>query len=160
MGPISAVNVNPTAASFQASPATRPAADAAGSGSAAGGVQIASASVVSSSLSITNVHNAVGSLLQSIDADLANNKMLRMLIGLMILLALLQNSQSKGEEAGQELGNPGSASRTQFLGVFSSSTTVQIQQSVSTALAVEVTGAFGSSASQPESSGGQVDVSA
>lgn len=160
MGPISAVNVNPTTASFGASPATQPKADAAGGGSAAGGVQIASTSVISSSLSITNVHNAVGSLLQSIDADLANNKMLRMLIGLMILLAMLQNSQSQGGGAGKGLENPGSAGRTQFLGVFSSSTTVQIQQSVSTSLAVEVTGAFGSSASQPESCGGQVDVSA
>ncbi len=154
MGPISAVNVNPTAASFEASPTTQPAGDA------AGGVQITSSSAVSSSLSITSVQNAVGSLLQGIDGDLANNKMLRMLIGLMILLALLQNSQSEGGGAGQGVGQPGAGSRPQFLGVFSSSTTVHVQQSVSTSLTVEVSGAFDSSASQPESSGGQIDVSA
>ncbi len=87
--------------------------------------------VLSGSQSISNVFAAVSTMMQSIGGSVENDRMMRMLIALMILLSLLQEqqesqSQSGGNELAQ-LGN-GANSRSSYIGIFSSSTTIIFQQ--------------------------------
>jgi hypothetical protein len=160
MGPISAINDGLPRQPSSAAAVEAPGADAVATDSAAGGVQVALTTQVSTSVAITHVQAAVSQMLQSIDGDLAANKTLRMLIGLLILLTLLQNSTSQEESADKALNDLGRGGEALFAQALASSTTLEIQQSVSTKVVATASGTSDLSTSEPQPPGSQIDVSA
>ena len=160
MGPISMVGAGACGSPGYPPPAVTASGGAAVGGSAYSRIAVASSSVVSTSMMVTNVQSAVGDLLQGIDGELANNKMLRMLIALLILSALLQNSQSASDSADRALNDLGGGSKgTSWVGASSSSTAIHSEQSSSTWIAVEAFSAAGSADGGQQPAGGQIDVS-
>lgn len=127
MGLISSVSLNPAGRNENLFGA----ANLAGAAQAGATSQTTAASVLTGSQSITNVFAAVSTMMQSIGGGVENDRLMRMLIALMIILSLLQEqqeaqSQSGGNELAQ-LGN-GAKSSSSYIGIFSSSTTIIFQQ--------------------------------
>ncbi len=113
-------------------------------------------------IAITQLHTAVSQLLQSVGGGLEDDKVLQMLIALIILLALLRESQGASASPPNALaplatrGGP-----TQFVSFYSSSTTIVVEQTTTTMVfqAMDVYGAAADSG-QGQSKGGQVDSAA
>lgn len=126
-----------------------------------GGISVTATSTASTSVTISTVQAAVAQTLQSLDEDLADNKLLQMVIALLIFLAILQHVHQQGESAGQGLNNLGQSSggRSSCAIGYASSTTIETQHYVSTSVAVEAFGANGVPAGGLEQAGGQIDVS-
>lgn len=152
MDPISAVSTG----SANASSALRPASDRAVVGGQVGANQAIGGS---SMQAIGQVFSEVTDLLRSIGGGVENDKLLRMLVALMIIMALLDRGSGTGDST-QGAGAPldaGGDGRSQYVGIFSSSTTISIQQTSTTV--VMGAGAEGFDASDGgDASGGRLDV--
>ena len=85
---------------------------------------------------MSKVQTALSDLMQSL--GLEDDKMLRMMLGLLILSALLQGSGNDQEAGAQALANLGQQGGNLFyLGASSSSTTLQIEQTTTISLSSE-----------------------
>lgn len=135
-----------------------------GSGSAeatASLAQLNGATGTSSTTAITQIHQAVTQMLQSVGGGVEDDKVLKMLIGLLILLALLQewygateSPQDALARLGEGTGQSGAAS------LYFSSTTITLEQTTTTVV-LQTQGAYGNAGGEQEASkGGQVDVAA
>ena len=127
MGLISSVSLNPA----DGNSGSLGVANTSGAAQAGTTSPTTAAGVLTGSQSITNVCAAVSTMMQSIGGGVENDRMMRMLIALMLILSLLQNQQeSQSQSGGNELallGN-GTNSRSSYIGIFSSSTTITFQQ--------------------------------
>lgn len=127
MGLISSVSLNPAGQNAGAFGA----ANIGGAAQAGSTSPTTAAGVLSGSQSISNVFAAVSTMMQSIGGGVENDRMMRMLIALMIILSLLQNQQEgQSQSGGNELAQLGSGtnSSSSYIGIFSSSTTIIFQQ--------------------------------
>lgn len=141
MGPITSVNVTVG----QGSTGTAQVGGVSRSNVVFGGV--GSISAQGSSAGITQIHAAVSQMLSRVGGGLQNDKMLQMLIGLIILLALLREMQGGGNSALGALAQLGQGGSQTPSGVLLfSQTTIEIQQTTSNA-------AFGGD--QPYASSGE-----
>ena len=122
------------------------------------GIEAGASQTVSTSQSVTQVFSAVSEMLQSVGGGVENDKTLRMLIALLILLAMLenQNDAMKGaSEALRTIGS-GSGSRGAYFASYSSSvTTISIEQSYSS---VVISDASGGVSDPSLGSGTQLDI--
>ncbi|MCO6438990.1 MAG: hypothetical protein J5J06_18000 [Phycisphaerae bacterium] len=95
-----------------------------------GGISPSSGSQVSG---LNQISNAIGQMLQSVGGGLENDQMLRAVIGMIILMAvieqLLGNQQDQGQQALAQLGGNNSGAGTSL---FISSTSVSIDYSSTT----------------------------
>lgn len=101
-----------------------------------------------SSQTITRISSSVTQLLQSVGGGLENDKLLRLLIALLVLMAMLDNLKEGGQRATSALPELGSRgySGGGFIASYSSSvTTVSVQQTYATAMPSEYAGASGGS---------------
>ena len=135
--------------------------------SAAGTTMAASAglnpsSTLSTSRAVTELQSAVTQLLQSAGGATQNDKLLRLLIVALILMSLLQQMEEDGDASRQTLGKLGSGSgdRAQFIGIYTSSTTISIQQTSTTLIMGSGFDALGATGDAAQGSNGQIDVSA
>ena len=115
--------------------------------SIAGQTQSISTGSLNQSMAISRVHSQVTELLQSVGGGLENDKMLQLLIATILLMALLQGSQSNSQSGADILRSLGGGrqDQSQTISLLSSSTSIAFQQtSISM---VSVSGfEFGSSA--------------
>jgi hypothetical protein len=85
---------------------------------------------------LSNVQTALTDLMQSL--GLEDDKMLRMMLGLIILMALLQGSGSEGEAGAQAMANLGQqVGNLLYLGFDASYTSLQIEQTTTLTLSTE-----------------------
>ena len=135
MGPVPAVNIGSTggAAGLGSTAAIIEPSSAYGSANTAG---LAPSGATGVSQAAMRVPSAVTQLLQSIGGGIENNKLLRLLITALILLALLEQQQEDLASAGKALAQLGARAgdQSQFIGIFSSSTTISIQQTTTTVM--------------------------
>ena len=111
---------------------------------------------------VTQIHAAVSQMLRSVGGGVENDKMLQMLIALLILLTLLEQSQSQDTAARDALAQLGTRrdSQTQFISGYASSTTMTFEYT-STTVFFGSTDAYSMDASgQPLPEGGEVDTRA
>ena len=148
MGPISAVNVGSTsgAAGVGSTASTIEPTQAFGSTGTAG---LAPSDALGASQAAMRVPSAVAQLLQSIGGGIENDKLLKLLITALILLTLLEQQQEDLASAGKALAQLGARSgdQSQFIGIFTSSTTISIQQTTTTVM-------FGTGGSEALNTGG------
>ena len=116
---------------------------------------------LSNSLAILSVQNAVTQLLQSVGGGIENDKVLRTLLVALILLSLLaeqQNSEGATSPLLSQLGNR-TSDQSQYIGIFTSSTTISIEQSTTT---VVFTGsnvdASQTTGGEPQADSGRIDT--
>ena len=163
VGPIPPVNVGP--GSFSVGPAfsANRFAGTQAVDTGPGGVGTTSLSPTSDALAISLVHSAVSEMLQSIGGGLEDDKTLRMLIALIILLALLESSQASVASSRNALASLGTGRMGQplWVGAYYSSTTITIQQTTATMFLQTGEGyALGANGEPVASPGGHLDVSA
>ena len=166
MGPITPVNVGSAGPSTSLTPMPGRSINGPQQDLVAAGTQGRSSPVPvsSDSAAIMNVASAVSQLLQSIGGGLEDDKVLRMMIALIILLALLQDSQAdvaSTSDAFRGLGGGSSSSQSQYCGEFSSSTTIAVYHTSTTiaVAGVDSLSAF-SDVEQVQTRGGEIDTSA
>lgn len=114
--------------------------------------------VLTGSQSINNVFFAISSMMQSIGGGIENDKLLRMLIALLIIMALLEQQQGESQPAG---GQPGNGINGQG-GSFSlhiSSTTITMQESV-VVFGNDASGAYDAQNQGATAPGSELDLSA
>jgi hypothetical protein len=172
MQPIEPAGLN---SSYQSQPANRAALSSAGSQQAQSQQSISQQTMSSQSVSITSstsrttmVQEQVGSMLESISPEMAqNNQYLKLLIAALILNALLNGDESASQsgqgsmKALEELA--GGKNNSFYLAIETSTNTVQIQQMSSrleTAQAVQSISQYQSGEGQTgeAQSGGKMDV--
>lgn len=126
-----------------------------GTGSAAGAQSPAASSSSSGTGAMSRIDSAVATMLSSIGGGVENDRMLRMLIGVMILMALLEQVFGSGQRGGgQEQGIEAPGAGNGSLSI--SYTSLSIEQSTTTiVMGSEASAAFQDSAPQQ---GGSVDV--
>lgn len=112
------------------------------------------AQVGTASTNLINMGGQIGQLLQGVGGGAEDNQMLRMMIGLMILMAVLQgsSSQPQADPLGHLMGSGGGGS----VG-FVSSTSISIEQTSMTVMASPETLAAIQGGSQPQH---QIDLTA
>ena len=90
------------------------------------------------SQSVTAINSMVADLLQSVGGGVENDRMLRMMIVLLILLALMQNQQGNSDQTSAMLqalnGGGNNGESIQMISLYSSSTTISIQHSITTTM--------------------------
>lgn len=158
MGPISSVSLNPAVQNAS----SLGAANIGGAAQTGATSPTTAAGVLSGSQSITNVFAAVSTMMQSIGGGVENDRLMRMLIALMIILSLLQGQQeAQSQSGGNELAQLGGGAngRSSYIGIFSSSTTIIFQQTTTqVSLSSYEQSAVGKQV--PTAPGSQVDLSA
>ena len=159
MGPISAVNVSGAGGASSLQSNTNP-APSAPVGNDASAARIGSSGSVVGSQALMSLHSAVSQLLQSVGGGAENDKLLRLLIVALILLALLEQ-QDNGVPGGQTLGQlgAGAGDRSQFVGIFSSSTTISIQQSSTSIVLATGNETLTAGGEMIQNTGGELDLS-
>jgi hypothetical protein len=159
MGYIPPISINPGGRHPELNPA---AYQTAGLGQASGSAGDAGyAASPGATSAITQIHSAVSQLLQSVGGGVENDKMLRMLIALLILLALLDNSQPQTEGAQNALAQLGSRgnSQSQFLYAYQSSTTISMEYTTTTWVAGNLSSyGTGGGTEQLQPQGASVDI--
>ncbi len=163
MGPISPVSIGQAGASAgTASILNRP-TDAAAMDAGRTAARLTPSNGPTDSLAVNNLNSAISDLLQGLGGGLEDDKVLRMMIALIILLALLQSSQggaASDHNTLAPLGLGGNA-QPQSVGIYSSSTTIAIQQTTTTMVLHSVESYSTASTDNPvDSQGGQIDLSA
>jgi hypothetical protein len=128
------------------------------SGTAAdvGGAQVAPAGTSGSTSAMMDFVSEISKLLENLGGDIKNDNMLRMMIALVILMVLLQETQNQQQPASQSLGRGGGAD--QFMYFEMSSTTISIEQTSITAIGYTGADAYGSGGQVPQDQGGQIDL--
>ncbi len=136
-----------------------------GPGSAAGVSSGRSAETVGGAAGLDardSINSSVSQLLQSVGGGLENDQLLKLLIAALILMALLQQQQEStaGLEnlTRQGAGGAGGTGDSQFIGIYSSSTTISIQQSTTSVFLGTGADLFGSAGGPSETTGGQLDL--
>lgn len=156
---IQGVGLNPAGGGAAQPAASMPrGADAVGQG---GNAPTTAGGVLTGSQSINNVSFAVSSMMQSIGGGIQNDKMLRMMIALMIIMALLEQQQGEsqqGADSGEQLGNGTNGQGVSF-SLYSSSTTITTQESV-VIYGADASQAYGGQSQGDAGQGGEVDLSA
>ena len=163
MGPIPPVNVGPGSLSGSLPLNSNRSAGSAAIDAGPQGMKTTPPPLTSNMLALTRVHSAVSGLLQSIGGGLEDDKTLRMLIALIILLALLESSQNGVASSRNALASlgAGGVGQSQFISISYSSTTISIQQTITTMVLQSADGyASGFNGEPVESPGGQLDISA
>jgi len=158
MGPISSVSLNPAGQNA----GSIGAANIGGAAQAGGTSPTTAAGVLSGSQSITNVFAAVSTMMQSIGGGVENDRLMRMLIALMIILSLLQGQQeAQSQTGGNGLAQLGSGvnGRSSYIGFFSSSTTIIFQQTT-TQVSLSSYEQYAAGGQVQTAPGSQVDLSA
>ncbi len=119
-----------------------------------------SSQAVGDSTALRQIDAAVSQLVQSLGGSAADEKILRMLIGLIILLALLRGSQDEPASAQNALASlAGGSNSSQFVALYASSTTISIEQTTTTiVLGTADTYAAASNGDSGQAGGGQMDV--
>ncbi|MCH8149628.1 MAG: hypothetical protein IH987_16855, partial [Planctomycetes bacterium] len=121
MGPILSVSLNPAEQNAN----VLGAANVAGTAQAGGASPTTAGGVLIGSQSVFNVFAAVSTMMQSIGGGVENDRLMRMLIALMIIMSLLREQQEGQSQSGGNqlalLGN-GANSNSSYIGIFSSST--------------------------------------
>lgn len=156
MEPIQSINMGLA----NQTPSARPIMASVQAGTAAAGAStLPAVNGGTNTTSITQVHQSVSQLLSTIGGGAEQDQLLRTLIMLMIILSLLTGSQGKEETGARSLRQLGSqgGNPSLYVGIFSSSTTITIQQTT-TIISPDVMGAFGSSGGADQASGGRVDT--
>ncbi len=110
---------------------------------------------------VSRVSGAVMQLLQGLGGGLENDKVLQMLIALLILLALMEDSQNVGGSGGDNLLNQGSRAGGpgSWFVMTASSTTISIEQTSIYLIGMPAAQAFDAIEPTP-TPGGQIDLSA
>lgn len=121
---------------------------------------VTSATSSSSSITVSQVQSSAAQFMESFGGASANSQAMQLLIALMILLALLESMQKDGDgdSALSQLGSD-SSNRSQFTGIFSSSSTVSYEQIVTSSMSQGGESAGPVDETQ-DTSGDQLDVSA
>ncbi len=160
MGPIPPVNVGSAGSAGGARPVLNQAGSTSRAGTALGGAQLTASPTPGDAMALTRIHAAVSQLLQSIGGGAENDKILRMLIALIILLALLKDPQGEAASTNNALTLPaGRGGQYQFVGFYSSSTTITIEQTTTTMVFQAMdTYASASGGDQVQPRGDQLDV--
>ena len=164
MGLISSVSLNPVGQNAGSLGAANVGGVANTGGAAQAGATspTTAAGVLSGSQSITNVFAAVSTMMQSIGGGVENNRLMRMLIALMIILSLLQGQQeAQSQTGGNELAQLGNGANRSFsyIGIFSSSTTIIFQQTT-TEVSLSSYEQYAANQQVQTAPGSQVDLSA
>ncbi len=122
-------HISPLDTSTQAMNPMGPLTSSAPADAPVGGATPLMSSSFADAISALQINTAVGQLLQGIGGGAESNKTLQMLIALLILVTLLQGSQSQDSAAGK-LGDlaQGGIGRGGYVGMSMSSTTVTIEQ--------------------------------
>ena len=117
---------------------------------------------VGTSQAVTNLQMAVTQLLQSAGGAAETDKLLRLLIVALILMSLLEQMEKDDGASGQSLAklSNGGGDRSQFVGIYTSSTTISIQQSTTTVIMGSGFDSGGAAGDAAQDTGGRVDVSA
>jgi hypothetical protein len=159
MGPISPVNLGSLTGASPLQPT--PAASAGTASTGAGGTGAVSSDMSSNAMTLMNVMTGVSQLLEDVGGDLKNDKLLRMMIALLILVTLLNESQDQSGSRSQGLGQPGSGSGggQPVFEMVSSSTTIAIQQTSITTMVYTAEDTVGSAGENPYTPGGLIDLS-
>ena len=120
-----------------------------------------SSSAIGQTMSLTKVHSEVAQLLQGVGGGLENNKVLQMMIALLVLLALLDESLGQAGAGSNALGalSRGSAERPMLFSASVSSTTIMVQQTSMT-LTASGMDVFATLDDQAQPQGGKVDLAA
>lgn len=158
MGLISSVSLSTVGGNAE----VQGAANVAGTAQAGATSQTSAAGVLTGSQSITNVFAAVSTMMQSIGGGVENDRMMRMLIALMLILSLLQNQQeSQSQSGGNELALLGTVANrsSSYIGIFSSSTTITFQQTT-TEISLSSNEQYAATEQGLTTPGSQVDLSA
>lgn len=162
MGPISPVNTGQvsSASGLQPSQSTMPAAD---SGAGVARTGFSSSTALGSSQAVMNLQAAVTQLLQSAGGSVESDRLMRLLIIALILMSLLQQMEDDGGANKQQplaqLGN-GGGDRSQYVGIFTSSTTISIQQSTTTVIMGSGLDSGGAAGDAAQGTGARLDASA
>jgi hypothetical protein len=163
MGPISPVSIG--AAGASAGMATAPSrpfdVPDTNAGRAIG--KPAASGRAASSDAIATLCSALSDLLQGVGGAQENDRVLRMMIALIILLALLQSTQGTGAPEGNTLAplGLGGSAQPQSVGVYSSSTTIMLEQTTTTiSLQSMESYSLASDSDTSGARGGQIDLSA
>lgn len=159
MDPIPPVNVGSAGRSFHPALDLNQVGGAARTGATPGMAGFSSQSV-SDSTALTQIDAAVSQLVQSLGGSAEDEKILRMLIGLIILLALLRGSQDDPAAAQNAFASLGGGNNSsQFVALYASSTTISIEQTTTTiVLGTSDTYAAASNGESGQAGGGQIDV--
>ena len=158
MGPLSAVNIGLAGAGANVAPVSQSAPDAGAAHAAVNGTDSLSLGGAGMALAAGRAFTEVSDLLRSIGGGLENDKLLRTMIALLIILALLERVNEGGQGVKDSLRDGGGAN-SRYIGVFSTSTTISIEQSSTTVIMADGANAFGTEAG-PEAAGGLLDLSA
>ena len=136
----------------------RPTLAATSNGSLAdvGGAQVAPAGTSSSTSAMMDFVSEISKLMENLGGDIKNDNMLRMMIALVILMVLLQETQNQEQPAAQSLSRGGGAD--QFMYFEMSSTTISIEQTSITAIGYTGADAYGSGGQVPQEEGGRIDL--
>ena len=157
MGPISGITGGAGYQPWNIQPSASTAADSLRAAGGAGVLGTGASGSTTSAQSVTEVYASVTQMLQSIGGGVEDDKLLRLLIALMILMALFENQQEQqraGTEALQALGTNGGGG--QSIGIYSSSTSISIEHTQTTIIWGDTYGSNGGSQADP---GGTLDVS-
>lgn len=108
----------------------------AGNSLSAGNAQGVLSAQGTSTQSIQQIDSSVSQLLQAVGGSIQNDRLLKLLIGIILLLSLLDNMNSDKSASQDQPGGLGSGQgdQSQFVGIFSSSTTISIEQTSTTYL--------------------------
>jgi len=114
----------------------------------------------SNNVSLVNLGNQIGQLLQGIGGGVENNKTLQLLIGLMILMTLLEGSSKGGQSAADALsGLGGAAGRGSYVSFEASTTSITIEHTSMTMTAAAIETMAASEDNSP-SQGQKIDLAA
>ena len=110
---------------------------------------------------VNGIQNAVGQMLRGLGGELANDKLLQMMIALLILLTMLEemNGGSANRGGGQQLPGAQSGGQGSYVMMAATSTTISIEQTSVYMVAGTGPAMFTDQAGSSPS-GGQLDVSA
>lgn len=161
MNPISSVNAGLTPHQPQAAPAPVRGADIGGATGSGSVLASSSASATTATSMVSQVQSTLSQLLQMVGSGMEGNQTLKTLFALMIILAMLQDMEKNsgsGQGALEQLGS-GLSGRGQYIEMYSSSTTISIEQTT-TMTTVGGVDALGGAAGGDASAGqgGTIDV--
>ena len=157
MGPVVGVGMGADGRALTGAGRATSVQDATNSGATS---RIANPSAFATMPAAGNVFSQVGQMLESIGGGVQNDQLLRMMIALLILQALLENSSGGGDQATNPLDVLNNMQSGSVAGLYASSTSIEIQQTMTTSISMESTSvaAFGLGDASAQQ-GGTIDFS-
>lgn len=160
MGPILPVNVGAAGPTAGTTPGLNQPGGAVRTGSAQGQAGPTLSRASSDAVALTQIHGAISQLLQNIGGGIEDDKVLRMLIALIILLSLLRDQQTFADSTQNALSLfAGTGRQSQSVEFYFSSTSITIEQTTTT-INFEAMDSYAtaSNGGQVEARGGQIDA--